>query len=149
VTIAKCTVERLMKVMSLAGVRRGKSCVTTVPGRKALCPLDKVNWKFKVLRTNVLWVVDFAYVRTWAGFVYVAFVIGAFAREIVGWKGSSSATSGFVLDALEQAIHARRPTAGDRLIHQLDRDRNTSAMSYTQRSAEAKLVPSVGSVGNS
>jgi len=146
VTIAKCTVERLMKVMGLAGVRRGKSCVTTVPDRKALCPLDKVNREFKVQRPNALWVVDFTYVHTWAGFVYVAFVIDAFARRIVGWKVSGSATAGFVLDALEQAIHARRPTADDRLIHHSDRGSQYLAMSYTQRLAEAKLVPSVGSV---
>ncbi len=93
VTIAKCTVERLMKAMGLAGVRRGKSCVTTVSDRKALCPLDKVNRAFKVQRPNALWVVDFTYVHTWAGFVYVAFVIDAFARRIVGWKVSSSATA--------------------------------------------------------
>jgi len=105
-----------MKAMGLAGVRRGKSCVTTVPDRKASCPLDKVNRAFKVQRPNALWVVDFTYVHTWAGFVYVAFVIDAFARRIVGWKVSSSATAGFVLDALEQAIHARRPTASDGLI---------------------------------
>ena len=121
VTIAKCTVERLMKAMGLVGVRRGKSCVTTVPDRKAACPLDKVNRAFKVQRPNALWVVDFTYVHTWAGFVYVAFVIDAFARRIVGWKVSSSATAGFVLDALEQAIHARRPTEDDGLIHHSDR----------------------------
>lgn len=149
VTIARCTVERLMKAMGLAGVRRGKSCVTTVPDRKAACPLDKVNREFKVKRPNALWVVDFTYVHSWAGFVYVAFVIDAFARRIVGWKVSSSATAGFVLDALEQAIHARRPTASDGLIHHSDRGSQYLAMSYTQRLAEAKLVPSVGSVGDS
>ena len=99
--------------------------------------------------TNALWVVDFTYVHTWAGFVYVAFVIDAFARRIVGWKVSSSATAGFVLDALEQAIHARRPTAGDDLIHHSDRGSQYLAMSYTQRLAEAKLVHSLGSVGDS
>ncbi len=149
VTIAKCTVERLMKAMGLVGVRRGKSCVTTVPDRKAACPLDKVNRAFKVQRPNALWVVDFTYVHTWAGFVYVAFVIDAFARRIVGWKVSSSATAGFVLDALEQAIHARRPTEDDGLIHHSDRGSQYLAMNYTQRLAEAKLVPSVGSVGDS
>ncbi|WP_410482857.1 IS3 family transposase [Sphingomonas sp. A2-49] len=149
VTIAKCTVERLMKAMGLVGVRRGKSCVTTVPDRKAPCPLDKVNRGFKVQRPNALWVVDFTYVHSWAGFVYVAFVIDAFARRIVGWKVSSSATAGFVLDALEQAIHARRPTEEDALVHHSDRGSQYLAMSYTQRLAEAKLVPSVGSVGDS
>lgn len=89
------------------------------------------------------------YVHSWAGFVYVAFVIDAFARRIVGWKVSSSATAGFVLDALEQAIHARRPTEKDAIVHHSDRGSQHLAMSYTQRLAEARLVPSVGSVEDS
>src|ERR1700739_2720792 len=97
VTIAKCTVERLMAAMGLAGVRRGKKTVTTVSNPKAPCPLDKVNREFRVSRPNALWVVDFTYVHTWAGFVYVAFVIDAYARRIVGWKVSTSATAGFLL----------------------------------------------------
>jgi transposase InsO family protein len=121
VAVAKCTVERLMRTMGLAGVRRGKTTVTTVSNPKAPCPLDKVNREFRVSRPNALWVVDFTYVHTWAGFVYVAFVIDAYARRIVGWKVSTSATAGFVLDALEQAIHARRPSAEDGLIHHSDR----------------------------
>ena len=149
IRVARCTVERLMKTMGLTGVRRGKTCVTTVPDRKAACPLDKVNRTFRVERPNALWVVDFTYVHTWAGFVYVAFVIDAFARRIVGWKVSASATAGFVLDALEQAIHARRPTDRDKLVHHSDRGSQYLAMSYTQRLAEAQLVPSVGSVGDS
>ena len=147
--VAKCTVERLMRAMGLAGVRRGKKTITTVRDPKALCPLDKVNREFSVSRPNALWVVDFTYVHTWAGFVYVAFVIDAYARRIVGWKVSTSATAGFVLDALEQAIHARRPSADDGLIHHSDRGVQYLAMNYTQRLAEAKLVPSVGSVGDS
>jgi transposase InsO family protein len=149
VTIARCTVERLMSVMGLAGVRRGKTTVTTVSNPKAPCPLDKVNREFRVTRPNRLWVVDFTYVHTWAGFAYVAFVIDAYARRIVGWKVSTSATAGFVLDALEQAIHARRPSAEDGLIHHSDRGVQYLAMNYTQRLAEANLVPSVGSVGDS
>src|SRR3546814_3853665 len=98
-----------MRAMGLAGVRRGKKTITTISNPKAPCPLDKVNRAFRVSRPNALWVVDFTYVHTWAGFVYVAFVIDAFARRIVGWKVSTSATASFVLDALEQAIHARRP----------------------------------------
>ncbi len=121
VAVAKCTVERLMRTMGLAGVRRGKTTITTVSNPKAPCPLDKVNREFRVSRPNALWVVDFTYVHTWAGFVYVAFVIDAFARRIVGWKVGTSATAGFVLDALEQAIHARRPSAEDGLIHHSDR----------------------------
>ncbi len=132
--VAKCTVERLMRAMGLAGIRRGKKTITTVRNPKTPCPLDKVNREFKVTRPNALWVVDFTYVHTWAGArlwavppalpspaLYVAFVIDAFARRIVGWKVSTSATAGFVLDALEQAIHARRPSADDGLIHHSDR----------------------------
>jgi transposase InsO family protein len=149
IKVAKCTVERLMRAMGLVGIRRGKNTITTVSNPKALCPQDKVNREFKVTRPNALWVVDFTYVHTWAGFVYVAFVIDAFARRIVGWKVSTSATAGFVLDALEQAIHARRPSAADGLIHHSDRGVQYLAMNYTQRLAEADLVPSVGSVGDS
>ena len=149
IKVAKCTVERLMRTMGLAGIRRGKKTITTVSNPKAPCPLDKVNRVFKVSRPNALWVVDFTYVHTWAGFVYVAFVIDAFARRIVGWKVSTSATAGFVLDALEQAIHARRPSAEDGLIHHSDRGVQYLAKNYTQRLAEADLVPSVGSVGDS
>ncbi|WP_085998824.1 IS3 family transposase [Novosphingobium sp. Rr 2-17] len=149
VAVARCTVERLMAAMGLVGVRRGKTTVTTVSNPKAPCPLDKVNREFRVERPNALWVVDFSYVHTWAGFVYVAFVIDAYARRIVGWKVSTSATAGFVLDALEQAIHARRPGPEDGLIHHSDRGVQYLAMNYTQRLAEANLVPSVGSVGDS
>jgi transposase InsO family protein len=149
VAVARCTVERLMAAMGLEGVRRGKTTVTTVSNPKAPCPLDKVNREFRVERPNALWVVDFTYVHTWAGFVYVAFVIDAYARRIVGWKVSTSATASFVLDALEHAIHARRPGPEDGLIHHSDRGVQYLAMNYTQRLAEANLVPSVGSVGDS
>jgi putative transposase len=149
IKVAKCTVERLMRAMGLAGVRRGKTTITTVSNPKAACPLDKVNRQFRVSRPNALWVVDFTYVHTWAGFVYVAFVIDAYARRIVGWKVSTAPTASFVLDALEQAIHARRPSPEDGLIHHSDRGVQYLAMNYTQRLAEAKLVPSVGSVGDS
>ena len=149
VVIAKCTVERLMAAIGLAGVRRGKKTITTVSDPKAPCPLDKVNREFRVSQPNALWVVDFTYVHTWAGFVYVAFVIDAYARRIVGWKVSTSATVGFVLDALEQAIHAHRPGPDDGLIHHSDRGVQYLAMNYNQRLAEASLVPSVGSLGDS
>jgi len=149
VEVAKCTVERLMRAMGLVGVRRGKKTVTTVSNSKMPCPLDKVSREFRVIRPNALWVVDFTYVHTWAGFVYVAFVIDAFARRIVGWKVSTLPTADFVLDALEQAIHARRPGPEDSLVHHSDRGVQYLAMNYTQRLAEANLVPSVGSVGDS
>jgi transposase InsO family protein len=105
--VARCTVARLMKAMGLQGVVRGKRVRTTVPDPAAPCPLDRVNRQFKAPAPNRLWVSDFTYVATWSGFVYVAFVVDAYARRIVGWRVSRTAHAGFVLDALEQAIHQR------------------------------------------
>jgi transposase InsO family protein len=146
--VARCTVERLMRKMGLSGVIRGKRVRTTVPDKSAPCPLDHVNRQFRVARPNVLWVSDFTYVATWQGFVYVAFVIDAFARRIVGWRVSRSAHAGFVLDALEQALHERRPVGGG-LVHHSDRGVQYVSIKYSERLAEAGLVPSVGSVGDS
>lgn len=146
--VARCTVARLMRKMGLAGVIRGKRVRTTVPDKAAPCPLDHVNRQFRVERPNLLWVSDFTYVATWQGFVYVAFVIDAFARRIVGWRVSRSAHAGFVLDALEQALHDRRPVRGG-LVHHSDRGVQYVSIKYTERLAEAGLVPSVGSVGDS
>jgi transposase InsO family protein len=147
-TIARCTVERLMKKMGLQGVIRGRRVRTTVPDKAAPCPLDHVNRQFRVARPNVLWVSDFTYVATWQGFVYVAFVIDAYARRIVGWRVSRSAHAGFVLHALEQALHDRRPL-GRGLVHHSDRGVQYVSIKYTERLAEVGLVPSVGSVGDS
>ena len=108
VTVARCTVERLMRRLGLQGARRGKGVRTTVPDAKAARPLDRVNRHFKAERPNQLWVADFTYVSTWQGFVYVAFVVDVFARRIVGWRVSTSMHTDFVLDALEQALYARR-----------------------------------------
>jgi putative transposase len=108
--VARCTVARLMRAMGLAGVIRGKPVRTTISDRSAPCPRDHVNRQFRAPAPNRLWVSDFTYVATWAGFVYVAFVIDTFARRIVGWRASRTAHAGFVLDALEQALHDRRPT---------------------------------------
>lgn len=118
--VARCTVGRLMRAMGLRGVVRGKAVRTTVSDKAALCPLDRVNRDFKAPCPNALWVADFTYVASWTGFVHVAFVVDAFARRIVGWRVSRSATAGFVLDALEQALHARRPAEGG-LVHHSDR----------------------------
>jgi transposase InsO family protein len=134
--------------MGLEGVIRGKRIKTTVPDKAAPCPLDHVNRQFRAERPNVLWVSDFTYVSTWQGFVYVAFVIDAFARKIVGWRASRTAHAGFVLDALEQALHDRRPVGGG-LVHHSDRGVQYVSIKYTERLAEAGLVPSVGSVGDS
>jgi len=108
-----------------------------------------VNRDFKAPAPNRLWVSDFTYVSTWAGFVYVAFVIDAYARRIVGWRASRSAQAGFVLDALEQALHARRPFARGGLVHHSDRGSQYLSIKYTERLAEAGIEPSVGSVGDS
>jgi putative transposase len=149
VTVARCTVARLMKAMGLQGVVRGKPVRTTVPDPAAACPLDRVNRQFQALRPNALWVSDFTYVATWSGFVYVAFVIDAFARRIVGWRVSRTAHAGFVLDALDQALHERRPAQGGGLVHHSDRGSQYLALRYTKRLAEAGIEPSVGSVGDS
>ena len=147
--VARCTVARLMKKMALQGVIRGRRVRTTVADTAAPCPLDHVNRQFKAPRPNVLWVSDFTYVATWVGFVYVAFVIDAYARRIVGWRVSRSAHAGFVLDALEQAIHDRKPVSGGGTVHHSDRGVQYVSIKYTERLAEAGLVSSVGSIGDS
>jgi putative transposase len=149
VAVARCTVERLMQDMGLQGVVRGKPVRTTVSDKATPCPLDHVNRQFHAPMPNVLWLSDFTYVSTWAGFVYVAFVIDAYARRIVGWRVSRTAQAGFVLDALEQALHDRRPTRRDGLIHHSDRGVQYVSIKYTERLAEAGIEPSVGSVGDS
>jgi transposase InsO family protein len=146
--VARCTVARLMKAMNLQGVVRGRRRQTTISDKTAPCPLDKVNRKFAADRPNRLWLSDFTYVATWTGFVYVAFVIDVFARRIVGWRVSREATASFVLDALEQAIHARRP-AERGLVHHSDRGVQYVSIKYTERLAQAGIEPSVGSVGDS
>ena len=162
--VARCTVARLMKSMGIQGIIRGKPHKTTIPDRKLPCPLDKVNRQFRVPAPNMLWgeplsaigprtmASDFTYVATWKGFVYVAFVIDAYARKIVGWRVSTSPHAGFVLDALEQAVHDRRPVKGMGLVHHSDRGSRSQAhlsIKYTERLAEAGIEPSVGSVGDS
>jgi transposase InsO family protein len=149
IAVARCTVARLMRAMGLQGVVRGKRVRTTISNAAAPCPLDRVNRQFKAPRPNALWVSDFTYVATWAGFVYVAFVIDVFARRIVGWRVSRTAHAGFVLDALEQALHERRPVRGSGLIHHSDRGGQYVSIKYTERLAEAGIEPSVGSVGDS
>ncbi|XWN29802.1 MAG: IS3 family transposase [Devosia sp.] len=147
--VARCTVARLMKEMGIEGIVRGKRVRTTIPNKAAPCPLDRVNRQFRVPAPNMLWVSDFTYVATWQGFVYVAFVIDAYARRIVGWRASRTAHAGFVLDALEQAVHQRRPAKGKGLVHHSDRGSQYLAIRYTERLAEAGIEPSVGSVGDS
>jgi putative transposase len=146
--VARCTVARLMREMGLQGAVRGKVKRTTVADTARPCPRDHVNRQFHAERPNTLWLSDFTYVSTWQGFVYVAFVIDAYARRIVGWRVSRTAHAGFVLDALEQALHDRRPIGGG-LVHHSDRGVQYVSIRYTERLAEAGLVPSVGSIGDS
>jgi putative transposase len=147
--VARCTVGRLMKHLSLKGVIRGKPVRTTIANPAAPCPLDHVNRQFKASRPNELWVSDFTYVSTWQGFVYVAFIIDVYARRIVGWRASSNPRTDFVLDALEQALYERRPQNGSRLVAHSDRGSQYTSIRYTERLAEAGIEPSVGSVGDS
>ena len=147
--VARCTVERLMRAMGIKGAMRGKPVRTTVSDKAAPCPLDRVNRQFQAPAPNRLWVSDFTYVATWAGFVYVALVIDAFARRIVGWRVSRSMEAQFVLDALEQALYDRRPPQDAGLIHHSDRGSQYVSIKYTERLVEAGIEPSVGSVGDS
>jgi transposase InsO family protein len=149
VSVARCTVERLMARLGLQGVIRGKPVRTTVQDKAAPSPLDHVNRQFHAPAPNRLWLSDFTYVSTWSGFVYVAFIIDAYARRIVGWRVSRTAHAGFVLDALEQALHERRPARKIGLVHHSDRGSQYVSIRYTERLAEAGIEPSVGSVGDS
>ena len=145
--VARCTVERLMRQMGLQGVVRGKKVRTTIADEVAARPSDLVERDFTASHPNQLWVADLTYVATWAGFVYVAFVIDVFSRMIVGWRVSRSLCSDLALDALEQALWARPETR--QLIHHSDRGVQYISISYTERLAEAGIEPSVGRVGNS
>jgi putative transposase len=146
--VARCTVERLMRAMGLRGAVRGRAFkVTTIAGEAAVRPPDLVQRDFRASRPNQLWVADLTYVATWSGFVYVAFVIDAFSRAIVGWRVSSSLRSDLALDALEQALHAR--PGADGLVHHSDRGVQYLSIRYTERLAEAGIERSVGSVGDS
>ncbi|HBD4243492.1 TPA: IS3 family transposase, partial [Escherichia coli] len=145
IRVARCTVARLMAVMGLAGVLRGKKVRTTI-SRKAVAAGDRVNRQFVAERPDQLWVADFTYVSTWRGFVYVAFIIDVFAGYIVGWRVSSSMETTFVLDALEQALWARRPSG---TIHHSDKGSQYVSLAYTERLKEAGLLASTGSTGDS
>ncbi|EPE5589299.1 IS3 family transposase [Escherichia coli] len=145
IRVARCTVARLMAVMGLAGVLRGKKVRTTV-SRKTVATGDRVNRQFVAERPDQLWVADFTYVSTWQGFVYVAFIIDVFAGYIVGGRVSSSMETTFVLDALEQALWARCPSG---TIHYSDKGSQYVSLAYTERLKEAGLLASTGSTGDS
>jgi len=147
--VARCTVERLMRALGLRGAVRGRAWITTTtPDTLAVPRPDLVDRDFTVTAPNQLWVADFTYVATWAGFVYVAFVIDAFARRIVGWRVSASMRTDFVLDALEHAVYDRASAGLDGLVHHSDRGTQYLSMRYTTRLLDAGIAPSVGSTGD-
>ncbi len=145
VSVARCTIARLMKTMGLKGVLRGKKVRTTI-SRKTHAAHDRVNRQFVAERPDQLWVADFTYAGTAQGFAYVAFIIDVFSGRIVGWRVSSSMETTFVLDALEQALWARRPSG---TIHHSDKGSQYVSLAYTQRLQEAELLASTGSTGDS
>jgi putative transposase len=147
ITVARCTVERLMRREGLRGIVRGRRTCTTIPAETAEKPLDRVQRRFAASRPNQLWISDFTYVATWSGFVYVAFVIDVFARCIVGWRVSRSMQTDLVLDALEQALYARQVGTG--LIHHSDRGVQYLSIRYSERLQEEGAKASVGSTGDS
>ena len=136
-----------MRDMNIQGVVRGKKVKTTTSDPAAPSPRDLVNRDFTADRPNQLWVTDFTFVSTWQGFAYVAFIVDVFSRYIVGWRVSRHMRTEFVLDALEQALHARRPERS--LIHPSDRGSQYLSVRYSERLAEAGIEPSVGSTGDS
>lgn len=146
-SVARCRVARLMKVLAIQGVRRGRRCITTIPDDHAAKPLDLVNRNFTAQRPNQLWVADITYVATWSGFVYVAFVVDVFSRKIVGWRVLKSMQTELILDALEQALWARGKPQG--VIHHSDRGSQYVSIRYSERLNEAGFAASVGSVGDS
>jgi putative transposase len=148
-TVARCTVERLMRMHGIRGVTRGKVVRTTISDGATPCPRDKVNRLFRAERPNQLWVSDFTYVSTWQGWLYVAFVIDVYARRIVGWRVSTSMRTDFVLDALEQALYARQPER-DGTLDPPQRPRFAIPVDPLQRTTgRSGIEPSVGSRGDS
>ena len=151
IPVARCTVERLMKDLGLAGAVRGRTRRTTIADPAAERARDLVSRDFAPPAPDRLWVADLTYVSTWSGWVYVAFVIDAYARRIIGWRTASTMTTGIVLDALEQAIWTRHRTGADlnRLVAHSDRGSQYTSIRYTERLAVAGIAASVGSVGDS
>ena len=148
IAVARCTVERLMRKQGLQGVVRGRKVRTTFPDPAAPNPQDRVKRQFKAERPNQLWVADFTFVATWQGFAYVAFIVDVYSRFIVGWRVSRHMRTDFILDALEQAIYARKPQR-HQLIHHSDRGSQYLSIRYSERLGEAGIEPSVGSTGDS
>jgi putative transposase len=149
--VARCTIERLMRDLGLRGAVRGKKHRTTITDETAERPRDRVDRNFTAVAPNRLWVADLTYVRTWSGFVYVAFITDVYSRMIVGWQASRSLRTDLALDALEQAIWSRHRAGADLagLVHHSDRGVQYLAIRYTERLAESGVVNSVGSRGDS
>ena len=151
IAAARCTVERLMRQAGLEGVRRGRKRRTTIPDSRAERPTDLVERDFTATAPNLLWVADFTYVMTFSGVVYVAFVIDAFSRRIVGWKADTTMKTSLVLDTLEMALWTRQRDGlplGQGLIHHHDNGSQYTSFAFTSRLIEAGVDPSVGSVGD-
>jgi putative transposase len=151
IAAARCTVERLMRQAGLVGVRRGRRWRTTVPGEQAPRAADLVQRDFTACAPNWLWVCDFTYVATWAGVVYVAFVIDAFSRRIVGWKADTTMKTSLVLDTLEMALWVRDhegAPVGEGLVAHHDAGSQYTSFAFTARLIEAGVDDSVGSVGD-
>lgn len=149
--VPRCQVERLMRELGLFGAVRGKTKRTTVPAEVAARPGDLVERNFRAPAPNRLWVADLTYVATWSGFVYVAFVMDAFSRRIVGWRCSTSLRTDLAMDALEQGLweRAREQRNVSGLVHHSDRGVQYLSIRYTERLEEAGAVRSVGSKGDS
>jgi putative transposase len=151
IPVARCTVERLMRQLGLAGARRGRRHRTTIADAAAARPADLVQRQFNPPAPNRTWVADFTYVPTWSGMVYVAFVIEAYSRRILGWRAATSMRTALVLDALEQAVWTRtRDGAADLggLICHHDAGSQYTSIAYTERLVESGIDPSVGTVGD-
>jgi putative transposase len=149
VSVARCTVERLMRQAGLAGRVRGRRRRTTIPDGSAARPIDRVDRWFAAPEPNRLWVADITYVATWSGFAYVAFVTDVFSRRIVGWRVANTLRADLALDALEMALWSRQAQYLPGLVHHSDRGVQYLSIVYTERLAEAGAVTSVGSRGDS
>jgi putative transposase len=151
-TVARCTVERLMAELGLVGATRGKSRRTTIADPAAARPADLVQRQFAPPAPNRLWVADLTYVSTWSGFAYVAFVVDAYARRILGWRVASTMATSMVLDAIEQSIWTRQQEGVIDLkdvVHHTDRGSQYTSIRFSERLAQAGIQPSVGAVGSS
>ena len=145
--VGRWSVETVMRKLGLKGVKRGRSCKTTIPDEMAEKPLDLVNREFVASKPDQLWVADITYVATWSGFVYVAFITDVYSRYIVGWRVLKSMKTDLILDALDQALWARGKPIG--VTHHSDRGSQYLSIHYTDRLMEAGFKASVGSVGDS